>query len=628
MDFSGRQELRKSVGVGVGVSISNLPAFLRAIFGPARDEKASAAVTTGPGSRTVRGMMKALTFLLLASLTAVIAPPGTAADAPATNAAKALSPFGVGACNQTSQELGKWIPQMAAIGITNMRACRTSFGDVEPEEGKWTWTRLDEQLSYGEAQKMEFFGLLLGSPRWNTKDAPGRLPVNNLPAWSEYVSKIVTHAKGRIRFWEVWNEPPNFTGRDQTPEDYAKIVVSSYDAAKAADPSCLVGLAAKSVHVNYLEQVIKAGAKDHFDYITVHPYEVLGTVINNAGTEPVFMSIVPTIRKMLAVQNPAKADVPIFFTELGTDIKKGLDVQGHALVKAFTMGIAQGVTCINWFQGMDGDSGPMGLLERSGRARPAYKAMAQMIEHLGTHPKYLGWVLLNQRNYGFVFDGAKTTVLVTWASRGTPDLVEFGETVRIANPLTGNVATANSHELSSAPVLVLGVPADIVKQARANKPLPLPWGGDDPAATSVSLTMGETSVEKGLHTLAGESVAADVVAYGGSARAGGVPGGNLFVVNPNFLSYTPEPIEITAVVRRNPANDNAGFKLVYESTSGFKTAGTWYTIPDNKQWHKVSWKIHDAQFVSYWGYNFALESDGSKFNKYYLQSVTVTKLPK
>ena len=53
---------------------------------------------------------------------------------------------------------------------------------------------------------------------------------------------------------------------------------------------------------------------------------------------------------------------------------------------------------------------------------------------------------------------------------------------------------------------------------------------------------------------------------------------------------------------------HAGFKLVYESATGFKTAGTWYTIPDNKQWHTVKWKIDDPQFVNHWGYNFKLES--------------------
>ena len=128
---------------------------------------------------------------------------------------------------------------------------------------------------------------------------------------SAYVSAVVQHARGRVKYWEVWNEPPNFTGRDQKPADYARIVVAAYDAAKAADPSCLIGLAAKSAHVNYLEQVINAGARDHFDFITLHPYEVLNGVADNAGTESVFLHIVPTVRKMLAAQNPAKTNVPI-----------------------------------------------------------------------------------------------------------------------------------------------------------------------------------------------------------------------------------------------------------------------------------------------------------------------------
>ncbi len=109
-----------------------------------------------------------------------------------------LSPFGIGACNQTSQQLERWIPQMSKIGIANMRACRTSFGDVEPHEGAWTFTRLDQQLQYGEQNKMEFFDLLLGNPAWNKKDPPGHMPVNNLAAWATYVSKVVKHTAGRI----------------------------------------------------------------------------------------------------------------------------------------------------------------------------------------------------------------------------------------------------------------------------------------------------------------------------------------------------------------------------------------------------------------------------------------------
>ncbi|MDB6152842.1 MAG: hypothetical protein JWL90_1295 [Chthoniobacteraceae bacterium] len=540
-----------------------------------------------------------------------------------------LGPFGIGSCytnNRSAEDNARWIPQMEAIGLKFYRTPHTDWGAVEPAEGKWSWDTLDQQMDYLTQRHFVFGGILIGNPKWNSRDARGALPINNLAGWSRYVLEVVKHAEGRIKHWEVWNEPPNFTGKDQTPADYAKIVVSAYDAAKAADPKCLVGLAAKSAHVNYLEQVIKAGAKDHFDYITLHPYEVLNGIADNVGTEALFLQIVPTLRKMLTAQNPAKVDVPVIFTELGCDAKKGVETQALALIKAYTMGIAQGVDCIQWFEGMDGDSGPMGLLDGKGTPRPAYKALAQMIEHFGQHPAYLGWLLLNDKDYAFVFEGSKGTVLAAWTPKGAPDHVDFGQTVQVVDPVTGATATANSYELTVAPILVTGVPDNLIRQARENKAKPFPWGGDYSNAKSVSVTMSERNAEKGLHTMAGDAVAEAVVAYGGSARAGSMPGGNVFIVDPNFLSYTTTPIEITAVVRRNEANDNSGFKLVYESTSGFKTAGNWYTVPDNKQWHTVHWKIEDAQFVNYWCYNFALESDGSKFNKYYIQSVTVTKL--
>ena len=71
-----------------------------------------------------------------------------------------LSPFGIGACNQTSQELEKWIPQMEDIGLHVMRTCRAGWGGVEPAPGKWDWTELDRQMKYLGDHHFEFGGLL------------------------------------------------------------------------------------------------------------------------------------------------------------------------------------------------------------------------------------------------------------------------------------------------------------------------------------------------------------------------------------------------------------------------------------------------------------------------------------
>jgi len=119
-----------------------------------------------------------------------------------------------------------------------------------------------------------------------------------------------------------------------------------------------------------------------------------------------------------------------------------------------------------------------------------------------------------------------------------------------------------------------------------------------PKAKSVSIMMGEEHGEKGLH----------------SARAT-CPVEISSSSIPASFPTRPHPSRSLPSCDGTKPNDNAGFK----------TAGGWYTVPDNKEWHTVRWQINDPQFVNYWGYTFSLVSDGDTFSKYYLQSVTVTK---
>jgi len=178
-----------------------------------------------------------------------------AEDKPKPNTEVLQSPFGIGgshAGNWGAPANKTWIPQMAAIGIKSQRTCNTGWSAVEPEQGKWTWNNLDDQMKYLEEQHVAFGGILAGNPKWSA-DAKRGLPMNNIAGWKKYDSEVVTHCEGRIKYWEVWNEPPNGTAPDQTAADYAQIVIAAYDAAKAADPDCLVGIAAKSVAINYLD---------------------------------------------------------------------------------------------------------------------------------------------------------------------------------------------------------------------------------------------------------------------------------------------------------------------------------------------------------------------------------------
>jgi len=533
-------------------------------------------------------------------------------------------PFGFSCDNQTTYTLASYCGRMADVGLRWIRGFPT-FNVLEPEEARFEWAAADAFIATADKHGMRVSGLFLYGAPWISPGA-GSLPVGNLPAWAAYVSAVVSRYKGKVTHWEVWNETPNFIG-DGTAEDYARTVVAAYQAAKEADPSCQVGLSIQSVNVHWIQQVIEAGARDHFDFIAVHPYEVLG-LVESDGLEAQFMSIVPTLRKMLAARDPSRAHVPIWFTEIGYDAGHDESGQASALVKAFVLGLAQGVERIFWFEAIDGDSGPMGLLRADGSPRLAYTAVRTLTTHLGLTPRYLGWILLNDRDYGFVFQGREGPVLVTWSRPGITDEVRFDCPVRIVDTQTASVVESSTYTLTPAPVIVLAVPPALVKQAESNSSRPFPWGGDYTGAEAVFALMGRPNVEKGLHQLGADRSSTPVVVEGLPARDCSKGAAQVFTVDPNFLCYDTLPITVTVVVRAKEPGDNPGFNLKYESTTGWKGTGAWFTVPGADRWYTQTWTITDPQFVGKWGYHIALDSDSQTYSNYYLRSVSVSKRPK
>lgn len=532
-----------------------------------------------------------------------------------------LSIFGIGSSAAGGSIQPRWMPQMAAIGIRDCRHISGGWG-IEKVQGVFDYTALDAKLAFADSIGMQGGMLLLGGPWWKKGPAAERgLPMGSLPEWAEMVSKNVEHTKGRVKYFEVWNEPPNGTAKTQTPADYGKLVTVTYEAAKKANPGAMVGIAAKSAHINYLDQAIIAGAHGNFDYVTLHPYELLGCVVNHPGMEPMFLNIVPTVRKMLAKRDPSKVNCPVIFTEIGFDSRRGLDKQAQAVLKCYIMGIHQGVASIDLYEGMDGDSGPLGLLDIKGNQRPSYYGLARLIESVGRHPKSAGWVMLNGKHYGFMVEGDKGPVLLTWAATTNPDTVDFGEAVEVLDLTTGNTKKGAKQVLNAFPIAIKNPPAKLVTDAKANLGKPVPWGGDYAKAKSVFVTFADKYEEKGLHTMAADLIAADVVAYGGNARAGEVPkGGNAFIVDPAFLTYDTVPLEITVMVKRDATNKPENLELEYESTTGYKKMPA-VAVPEGDQWQKVSWKIDDCQFVTTWTFNFRLNA-----GKRLVKDVTVTRL--
>jgi hypothetical protein len=546
---------------------------------------------------------------------------------PLTAATNNTNPFGVSSSAQSSGTYTTWFPPMTQAGVKWARMF-PEWNNIEPTRGSFNWSSVDNMINSANANNILLSGIFFYNVPWLNADSH-TFPMNDLSAWSNYVRQVVNHSKANISYWEVWNEPQSFAGGG-TVSDYAQVVTRAYNAAKAVDPIAQVALSVAANDVNYLKQTILSGAAGKFDFVAIHPYEVTESL--EGGWEAVFMGLTRTVRRMLAATDAPRANAPVWFTELGR-LSSGSAAddaqQSRDLLKAYTMAIAQGVARINWYEGKDGQGG-FGLLRSDNSQRPAYSALRNLITYLGATPNYQGWVQINaNKDYGFVFQGPTTPAMVLWEIAGQTDTVTFSGTVRVLNPVTGSITTLNtgsSLALSTDPVIILDVPSSLVTTAQNNKNLPFPWGGDYTSASSISVTMGNPNTDNGLHQFRPNVSSTAVTAYGVSARDCSISSIQDFTVDPNFLSYSAMQIQITTVTRRNAANDNAGFNLVYEGPNGWKNFGVWYTVPGNDQWYTNTWTFSDPQFVSIWGFNFRFNSDSTANSRYYLRQVTVTKV--
>ncbi len=142
------------------------------------------------------------------------------------------------------------------------RACQPS-PDAAPD-----FSRYDRVVDDAAAQGLAVLPILHGAPKW-------AWPLgDHLPEWRAFVRAAAAHFAGRIPVWEIWNEE-NIGSFWPNPNaaDYVPALRAAYKEIKAADPAarvCFGGTA--GADSNFIDAAYRAGAKDFFDILAIHPY--------------------------------------------------------------------------------------------------------------------------------------------------------------------------------------------------------------------------------------------------------------------------------------------------------------------------------------------------------------------
>src|SRR5262249_18919288 len=106
-------------------------------------------------------------------------------------------------------------------------------------------------------------------------------PPSNIQDWDNFVTALVAHSAGRIKYWELWNEanlPEFWTGDVPTLVAMAQ---HAYSIIKAADPSATVLCPSSAGFAkdtgDFLNAYFSAGGLAYTDAVAFHGYSGDGT---------------------------------------------------------------------------------------------------------------------------------------------------------------------------------------------------------------------------------------------------------------------------------------------------------------------------------------------------------------
>lgn len=158
--------------------------------------------------------------------------------------------------------------------------------------GPWVdaWAKYDRIVEGCLKHGLQIIARLDSPPLW------ARMPGDDTAAfpkgpparyedYGDFVSAVVSRYKGKIRYFQIWNEPNligEWGGHPISAEEYTALLKVAHDAAKEANPDAVIITAAlaptaeRSIRnlndVLYLEAMYRAGAAAYFDIFSTMLY--------------------------------------------------------------------------------------------------------------------------------------------------------------------------------------------------------------------------------------------------------------------------------------------------------------------------------------------------------------------
>jgi hypothetical protein len=181
---------------------------------------------------------------------------------------------------------GKCYDKLAVTGIKWAR-CQTGWCRCEKEKGKYDFQWLDDVVDNLLKRGIQpwfnvGYGNKLYMPNAIGEAAVGWVPLyfgdETLQAWGNYVRALANHFKGRVSYYEIWNEP-NISSfwqpTNPSPAEYLRLISISSKIIKDEDASAKIGACVSGTISSYVVELAQLGVSKYIDFFTIHPYRII-----------------------------------------------------------------------------------------------------------------------------------------------------------------------------------------------------------------------------------------------------------------------------------------------------------------------------------------------------------------
>ncbi len=160
---------------------------------------------------------------------------------------------------------------LAEIGVGSIRAW-WDWANAEGKKGVFNWKSFDSQVDLCERHQLDIFPVILRmyGPKWTVPDR-FQNPPDDLGLWDNFVKNMVSRYKGRIKYWEVWNEPDVSPVLKNKPDLYLEVLKRSSKLIKQEDPQAqVVGFCGS--YPWFFDAMLKGEGVNDLDVISYHSY--------------------------------------------------------------------------------------------------------------------------------------------------------------------------------------------------------------------------------------------------------------------------------------------------------------------------------------------------------------------